>query len=77
VKTGNSDETGLTVAEDGTISIKKWSPIDITKDFEFFDSNLQNVAPLWTLDGQYSPNGRHFTLYGRMSESAIESIGIP
>lgn len=77
VKTGNSDETGLTVAEDGTISIKKWSPIDITNDFEFFDSNLQNVAPLWTLDGQYSPNGRHFTLYGRMSESAIESIGIP
>lgn len=77
VKTGNSDETGLVVAEDGTISIKKWSPIDITKDFEFFDSNLQNVAPLWTLDGQYSPNGRQFTLYGRMSESAIESIGIP
>lgn len=77
VKTGNSDETGLVVGEDGTISIKKWSPIDITKDFEFFDSNLQNVAPLWTLDGQYSPNGRQFTLYGRMSESAIESIGIP
>ena len=77
VKTGNSDETGLVVAADGTISIKKWSPIDITKDFEFFDSNLQNVAPLWTLDGQYSPNGRQFTLYGRMSESAIESIGIP
>ena len=77
VKTGNSDETGLTVAEDGTISIKKWSPIDITKDFEFFDSNLENVAPLWILDGQYSPNGRQFTLYGRMSESAIESIGIP
>lgn len=77
VKTGNSDETGLTVAEDGTISIKKWTPIDITKDFEFFDSNLQNVAPLWTLDGQYSPNGRRFTLYGRMSQSAIESIGIP
>lgn len=77
VKTGDSDVTGLTVAEDGTISIKKWSPIDITKDFEFFDSNLENVAPLWTLDGQYSPNGRQFTLYGRMSESAIESIGIP
>lgn len=77
VKTGDSDVTGLVVAEDGTISIKKWSPIDITKDFEFFDSNLQNVAPLWTLDGQYSPNGRQFTLYGRMSESAIESIGIP
>lgn len=77
VKTGNSDVTGLTVAEDGTISIKKWSPIDITKDFEFFDSNLENVAPLWTLDGQYSPNGRQFTLYGRMSESAIDSIGIP
>ena len=77
VKTGNSDETGLVVAEDGTISIKKWSPIDITKDFEFFDSNLENVAPLWTLDGQYSPNGRQFTLYGRMSESAIDSIGIP
>lgn len=77
VKTGNSDETGLVVGEDGTISIKKWSPIDITKDFEFFDSNLQNVAPLWTLDGQYSPNGRQYTLYGRMSESAIESIGIP
>lgn len=77
VKTGDSDVTGLTVAEDGTISIKKWSPIDITKDFEFFDSNLQNVAPLWTLDGQYSPNGRQFTLYGRMSQSAIESIGIP
>lgn len=77
VKTGNSDETGLTVSEDGTISIKKWSPIDITKDFEFFDSNLQNVAPLWTLDGQYSPNGRQYTLYGRMSESAIETIGIP
>lgn len=77
VKTGDSDVTGLTVAEDGTISIKKWSPIDITKDFEFFDSNLQNVAPLWTLDGQYSPNGRQFKLYGRMQESAIESIGIP
>lgn len=77
VKTGNSDETGLVVGEDGTISIKKWSPIDITKDFEFFDSNLENVDPLWTLDGQYSPNGRQFTLYGRMSESAIESIGIP
>lgn len=77
VKTGDSDVTGLTVAEDGTISIKKWTPIDITKDFEFFDSNLENVAPLWTLDGQYSPNGRQFTLYGRMSESAIESIGIP
>lgn len=77
VKTGNSDVTGLVVSEDGTISIKKWSPIDITKDFEFFDSNLQNVAPLWTLDGQYSPNGRRFTLYARMSESAIESIGIP
>lgn len=77
VKTGDSDVTGLTVSEDGTISIKKWTPIDITKDFEFFDSNLENVAPLWTLDGQYSPNGRQFTLYGRMSESAIESIGIP
>lgn len=77
VKTGNSDETGLVVGEDGTISIKKWSPIDITKDFEFFDSNLENVAPLWTLDGQYSPNGRQFTLYGRMQESAIDSIGIP
>lgn len=77
VKTGDSDVTGLVVAEDGTISIKKWSPIDITKDFEFFDSNLENVAPLWTLDGQYTPNGRQFTLYGRMSESAIESIGIP
>ena len=77
VKTGDSDVTGLTVAEDGTIQIKKWTPIDITKDFEFFDSNLQNVAPLWTLDGQYSPNGRQFTLYGRMSQSAIESIGIP
>lgn len=77
VKTGDSDVTGLTVAEDGTISIKKWNPIDITKDFEFFDSNLENVAPLWTLDGQYSPNGRQFTLYGRMSQSAIESIGIP
>ena len=77
VKTGDSDVTGLTVAEDGTIQIKKWTPIDITKDFEFFDSNLQNVAPLWTLDGQYSPNGRQFTLYARMSESAIESIGIP
>lgn len=77
VKTGNSDETGLVVGEDGTISIKKWSPIDITKDFEFFDSNLQNVAPLWTLDGQYSPNRRQFTLYGRMQESAIETIGIP
>lgn len=77
VKTGDPDETGLTVAEDGTISIKKWSPIDITKDFEFFDSNLQNVAPLWTLDGQYSPNSRQFTLYGRMQTSAIETIGIP
>ena len=77
VKTGDSDVTGLVVSEDGTISIKKWSPIDITKDFEFFDSNLQNVAPLWTLDGQYSPNGRQFTLYARMSESAIDSIGIP
>ena len=67
MKTGDSDVTGLVVSEDGTISIKKWSPVDITKDFEFFDSNLQNVAPLWTLDGQYSPNGRRFTLYGRMS----------
>lgn len=77
VKTGDSDVTGLTVAEDGTISIKKWSPIDITKDFEFFDSNLENVAPLWTLDGQYSPQGRQFTLYCRMQASAVESIGIP
>ena len=79
VKTGDKTKTGLTIAADGTISINKWTPIDVTKDFEFFDSNMTNVAPLWTLDMHYQPNNdsENKTLYVRMSQDAINTLGIP
>lgn len=79
VKTGDKTKTGLTIAADGTISINQWTPIDVTKDFEFFDSNMSNVAPLWTLDMHYQPKHRSEvkTLYVRMSQNAIDTLGIP
>lgn len=79
VKTGDKTKTGLTISADGTISINQWTPIDVTKDFEFFDENMTNVAPLWTLDMHYQP--KHIseakTLYVRMSQHAIDTLGIP
>lgn len=79
VKTGDKTKTGLTIAADGTISINQWTPIDVTKDFEFFDENMSNVAPLWTLDMHYQPKHRSEvkTLYVRMSQNAIDTLGIP
>lgn len=79
VKTGDKTKTGLTIAADGTISINQWTPIDVTKDFEFFDENMTNVAPLWTLDMHYQPkhNSETKTLYVRMSQNAIDTLGIP
>lgn len=79
VKTGDKTKTGLTIAADGTISINQWTPIDVTKDFEFFDSNMSNVAPLWTLDMHYQPKHESEvkTLYVRMSQNAIDTLGIP
>ena len=79
VKTGDKTKTGLTIAADGTISINQWTPIDVTKDFEFFDSNMTNVAPLWTLDMHYQPHNssEDKTLYVRMSQNAIDTLGIP
>lgn len=79
VKTGDKTKTGLTISADGTISINQWTPIDVTKDFEFFDKNMTNVAPLWTLDMHYQPRNRDEdkTLYVRMSQNAIDTLGIP
>lgn len=79
VKTGDKTKTGLTISADGTISINQWTPIDVTKDFEFFDSNMTNVAPLWTLDMHYQPRheSEKKTLYVRMSQNAIDTLGIP
>lgn len=79
VKTGDKNKTGLTIAADGTLSINQWTPIDVNKDFEFFDSNMTNVAPLWTLDMHYQPrnNDENKTLYVRMSQDAINTLGIP
>lgn len=79
VKTGDKTKTGLTISADGTISINQWTPIDVTKDFEFFDSNMTNVAPLWTLDMHYQPknSNENKTLYVRMSQNAIDTLGIP
>ena len=79
VKTGDKTKTGLTISADGTISINQWTPIDVTKDFEFFDSNMTNVAPLWTLDMHYQPRNsdENKTLYVRMSQNAIDTLGIP
>ena len=79
VKTGDKTKTGLTISADGTISINQWTPIDVTKDFEFFDKNMNNVAPLWTLDMHYQPrnDNENKTLYVRMSQNAIDTLGIP
>lgn len=79
VKTGDKTKTGLTIATDGTISINQWTPIDVTKDFEFFDKNMENVAPLWSLDMHYQPkhSSEAKTLYVRMSQNAIDTLGIP
>lgn len=79
VKTGDKTKTGLMISADGTISINQWTPIDVTKDFEFFDSNMTNVAPLWTLDMHYQPkhDSEAKTLYVRMSQNAIDTLGIP
>lgn len=79
VKTGDKTKTGLTISADGTLSINQWTPIDVNKDFEFFDSNMTNVAPLWTLDMHYQPkhNSEKKTLYVRMSQNAIDTLGIP
>lgn len=79
VKTGDKNKTGLTISADGTISINQWTPIDVIKDFEFFDSNMTNVAPLWTLDMHYQPKNKseNKTLYVRMSQHAIDTLGIP
>lgn len=79
VKTGDKTKTGITISADGTISINQWTPIDVTKDFEFFDSNMTNVAPLWTLDMHYQPHNHSEdkTLYVRMSQDAINTLGIP
>ena len=79
VKTGDKTKTGLTISADGTISINQWTPIDVTKDFEFFDKNMTNVAPLWTLDMHYQPkhSSEEKTLYVRMSQDAINTLGIP
>ena len=79
VKTGDKNKTGLTIAADGTLSINQWTPIDVNKDFEFFDSNMSNVAPLWTLDMHYQPknDSENKTLYVRMSQHAIDTLGIP
>ena len=79
VKTGDKTKTGLTISADGTISINQWTPIDVTKDFEFFDKNMTNVAPLWTLDMHYQPQNvsENKTLYVRMSQNAIDTLGIP
>lgn len=79
VKTGDKTKTGLTISADGTISINQWTPIDVTKDFEFFDKNMTNVAPLWTLDMHYQPknDSEDKTLYVRMSQDAINTLGIP
>lgn len=79
VKTGDKTKTGITISADGTISINQWTPIDVRKDFEFFDSNMTNVAPLWTLDMHYQPrnSSEDKTLYVRMSQDAINTLGIP
>ena len=79
VKTGDKNKTGLTIAADGTLSINQWTPIDVNKDFEFFDNNMTNVAPLWTLDMHYQPrnSSENKTLYVRMSQHAIDTLGIP
>lgn len=79
VKTGDKTKTGITISADGTISINQWTPIDVRKDFEFFDSNMTNVAPLWTLDMHYQPRNHNEdkTLYVRMSQNAIDTLGIP
>lgn len=79
VKTGDKNKTGLTIAADGTLSINQWTPKDVNKDFEFFDSNMTNVAPLWTLDMHYQPknSSENKTLYVRMSQHAIDTLGIP
>lgn len=79
VKTGDKTKTGLTISADGTLSINQWTPIDVTKDFEFFDRNMTNVAPLWTLDMHYQPknSSENKTLYVRMSQNAIDTLGIP
>lgn len=79
VKTGDKNKTGLTIAADGTLSINQWTPIDVNKDFEFFDENMTSVAPLWTLDMHYQPkhNSEKKTLYVRMSQNAIDTLGIP
>lgn len=79
VKTGDKTKTGLTIAADGTLSINQWTPIDVNKDFEFFDKNMTNVAPLWTLDMHYQPKHENETktLYVRMSQNAIDTLGIP
>lgn len=77
VKTGDPLVTGLDVAEDGTISIHKWSAIDTTADQIIFDVNGQDVMPNWNIDCKYSPQNLSKTLYVKLQQTTLSELGIP
>lgn len=77
VKTGDPLVTGLDIAEDGTISIHKWTAVDVTTDQLIFDSNMQDVMPNWNIDCKYNPYDLDVNLYIKLSAQTLEELGIP
>ena len=79
VKTGDKTVTGLEVAEDGTISIHKWQPINITTDQMFFDKNLENIYPQFVIDCNNRPTAdtQRFKGYVKFSQNTMDTLGLP
>lgn len=69
---------GLVVDEAGVLSVKRWSPIDTTEAFEFFDKNIQPVGDTLELNFNYGSQIIYSkAVYYRMQADSLSELGRP
>ena len=73
-KVGN----GLEIDEAGVLQVKRWSPVDTTAAFEFFDKNIQQIGETLELNFDFGSavRGSHCVYY-RMQADSLSQLGRP
>lgn len=85
VKKGSATElgayrvgNGLEVDEVGVLSAKRWSPVDTTAAFEFFDKNIQQIGDTLELNFDFGKAiNESKAVYYRMQADSLAELGRP
>lgn len=85
VKKGSATElgayrvgSGLEVDEAGVLQVKRWSPVDTTAAFEFFNKNIQPIGETLELNFNYGSQILYSkAVYYRMQADSLAQLGRP